>query len=86
MWAKLEADESGTSRKKIPRIAKTLHADLAETYQRAGFAPDQPEQINVRVGREVERLLLRLPPQHRERVEQLILNDAEKYVSLLTAA
>lgn len=39
MWAKLEGDESGTRREKIPGIAQAIEANLAETYERAGYAP-----------------------------------------------
>jgi len=38
-WTRLELGESGTRRENVPKIAKAINADLAETYKRAGFDP-----------------------------------------------
>jgi transcriptional regulator with XRE-family HTH domain len=86
MWAKLEADESGTRRGNIPRIAAALEADITETYERAGFSSPDPIEADVKLGVHLHRILRDLPPEKRERIETMLLQNAEQLKSLVEAA
>lgn len=85
-WNNMERATRQPELQTVNNVANALEVDVSVACAAAGYPP--PEKLpEMRLARRLERYLSRITDaQQRERIEQMLEADAEKYVELVTAA
>lgn len=82
----IKRGETGTKRHVVTQIAFALGADVNVAYETAGLATNRQIPDNIQLARRLERHLQGLPREQRQRIEDLLEQDAANYRSLLPLA
>jgi len=85
-WNNIERAAGRPELQTVINVAEALEEDISAAYLAAAYPP--PDKTpELRLARQLDKLLSRVSDvQQRQRIEQMLMDDAEKYVELVTAA
>jgi transcriptional regulator with XRE-family HTH domain len=81
-WQRLEKHSRHPQRETVEKVARGLGLPSEVVLSAAGYGVEGDERA-LRLGRRLDRVLQMLSPEVRDRVEEALVEDAEKYVDLL---